>query len=206
MMEEMTTEAAAEAVGLRERKKAQTYDAIIGAALDLFERNGYDTTTIEEIAEAADVSPRTFFRYFDAKVETVMGHKDDRGSELGSLIAARPPGESPIEAFRQVMREVFGPMITDDPISTRQIRVMLGTPSLKAMAREHFHEHESEMAEVFADRLGMPADALRVHVSAAAVGSTMWTVIGRWVTEDRSPAELVPMIDEAFGLLAEGLD
>jgi AcrR family transcriptional regulator len=200
------TSETAESIGLRERKKAQTYDAIIGAALELFERNGYDATTVEEIADAADVSPRTFFRYFDAKVETVMGHKDDRGSELGALIAERPPGEGPIEAFRQVMREVFGPMITDDPISTRQIKVMLGTPSLRAMAREHFHEHESELAQVFAERAGASTDALRIHVTAAAVGSTMWIVIGRWVTENGSTDQLVPMIDEAFGLLAEGLE
>jgi AcrR family transcriptional regulator len=200
------TSETAESIGLRERKKAQTYDAIIGAALELFERNGYDATTVEEIADAADVSPRTFFRYFDAKVETVMGHKDDRGGELGALIAERPADEGPIEAFRQVMREVFGPMITSDEITARQMRVMLGTPSLRAMAREHFHEHESELSEVFADRLGRPESDLRVHVCAAAVGSTMWTVIGRWVVEDRSADELVPMIDEAFGLLAEGLE
>ena len=76
--------------GLRERKKAQTYDAIMGAALDLFERKGYDTTTVEDIADAANVSPRTFFRYFDAKVDVVMHNKEHDDLGLDVYVAQRP--------------------------------------------------------------------------------------------------------------------
>ena len=205
MMEAMT-EVVIRPTGLRERKKAQTYDAIMEAALDLFERNGYDATTIEEIADAADVSPRTFFRYFDAKVDVIMEHKDDRGGELTSLIAERPAGESPVEAMRQVMLDVTGPLFTGDEMMNRQIRIMLTTPSLRALAREHFNEHEDELARVFADRLGLDENALRPHVIAAAVGTTMWTVINLWVSSNRDPAELVTMIDEGFALLAGGLE
>jgi AcrR family transcriptional regulator len=205
MMDPMT-DAAAVTAGLRERKKAQTHDAIVAAALDLFERKGYDATTVEDIAEAADVSPRTFFRYFDAKVDVVMSNKDDRGSELDVLIAARPPDEGPLEAMRQVMRAVLGPVLRDNEVMNRQIRVMLSTPSLRAMARDHFNEHESELARVFAARLGVPEGELRPHVIAAAVGTTMWTVINRWVAENRPADELIPMIDDGFGLLASGFE
>ena len=121
--------------GLRERKKQQTRDAIIGAALDLFERQGYDATTVEEIAEAADISPRTFFRYFDSKVDVVMD-KDERDSDdFAGRLAIRPPHEGPIEAMRQVISAELGQVVKENPLFVRQMRLMLRTPSLHALAR-----------------------------------------------------------------------
>jgi AcrR family transcriptional regulator len=194
-------------IGLRERKKAQTYDAIVGAALDLFERNGYDATTVEDIAEAADVSPRTFFRYFDAKVDVVMSHKEnDDNLGLDGHLVERPAGEGPVEALRHVIHDELAPMMLDDPVMKRQIRIMLATPSLRAMARDHFNEHEAELARAIALRLGVPPTDLRAHVIAAAVGSTIWSVINLWVGTGREPEDLVTMIDEAFALLAGGLE
>jgi AcrR family transcriptional regulator len=192
--------------GLRERKKAQTYDAIMRAALDLFERNGYDITTVEDIAEAANVSPRTFFRYFDAKVDVVMHNKDQDDLGLDRFLAERPAAEAPVEAMRHVLRDVVGPLFLADDVTNRQIRIMLTTPSLRAMAREHFNEHEDELAVVFAQRLGVDAGALRPHVIAAAVGTTMWTAVNRWVASGRATDDLIEMIDEGLALLADGLD
>jgi AcrR family transcriptional regulator len=194
-------------VGLRERKKTQTREAIVNAALDLFERNGYDATTVEEIAEAADVSPRTFFRYFDTKLDTVMTHKDaGQDTDFGELLWARPPDEGPIEATRHVMQESMVEMLTENPTHVRQTRIMLATPSLPASAREHFNEHEAELARGFARRLDLPDDALQAHVMAAMVGNAIWTVATRWVAEDTPPERLSAMLDEALDLLARGLD
>jgi AcrR family transcriptional regulator len=192
-------------VGLRERKKAQTREAIVNAALDLFERQGYDATTVEEIADAADVSPRTFFRYFDSKVEVVMPPKEDR-DEFGVGLLDRPSDERPIEAIRRSLRETLTEILANNPTQVRQMGVMLGTPSLQPIAREHFNEHQAEMAEAFAKRLGLPDDALEPHVMAAAIGTTVWTVATRWVAEQAPPERLFTMIDEAFDLLAKGLD
>jgi AcrR family transcriptional regulator len=191
--------------GLRARKKAQTRDAIVVAAVDLFERKGYDATTIEEIAEAADVSPRTFFRYFDSKVEVIMSPKDER-DEFGQQLSTRPAEEGPVEAMRQVIRTSLGAFLAEDPLFVRQMRVMLGTSSLHAIAREHFNEHEADMAREFAKRLGVAEDDLRAHVIASAVGNTIWTVVSRWVAEDSSPQRLLEMIDEACRMLASGFD
>jgi len=192
--------------GLRDRKKQQTRDAIIGAALDLFERQGYDATTVEEIAEAADISPRTFFRYFDSKVDVVMD-KDERDSDdFAGRLAIRPPHEGPIEAMRQVISAELGQVVKENPLFVRQMRLMLRTPSLHALAREHFHEHEAEIVHDVAERLHLPEEDLRVHVIAAALGNTIWAVVGRWVDEDSPPERLAEMIDEACTMLSTGLD
>jgi AcrR family transcriptional regulator len=191
--------------GLRERKKAQTREAILEAALDLFERKGYDATTIEEIAEAADVSPRTFFRYFDSKVDVVMRTKDE-SEDAGLRIGDRPPEEGPVEATRQVMRATLGAIVAEDPAFIRQMRVMLGTPALQAIAREHFNEHHDEMTVDFADRMGVAKDDLRAHVVASVVANTIWTVVSRWVADGGTPDDLLTMIDEACDLLATGID
>lgn len=190
---------------LRERKKAQTREAIVVAALDLFERKGYDATTIEEIAAAADVSPRTFFRYFDSKVEVVMESKSDE-QELGERLRTRPADEGPIEAMCAVMGEELGKLVDENPLFVRQMRVMLGTPSLHALARDHFNEHEKEILVECARRLDLPEDDLRVHVVASALSNTVWTVVYLWVAEEGSPQRLLEMIDEACTLLSTGLD
>jgi AcrR family transcriptional regulator len=191
--------------GLRERKKAQTREAIVAAALELFERKGYDATTIEEIAEAADVSPRTFFRYFDSKVDVVMGEKDESG-DFGDQLSDRPPEEGPVEATRQVLRSTLGAIVAADPTFVRQMRVMIGTPSLQAMAREHFNEHNEEMVVDFAARMGVAKDDLRAHIVASAVGNAIWTVVSRWVAEDGSTDTLLTMLDDACHLLSTGID
>jgi AcrR family transcriptional regulator len=192
--------------GLRERKKAQTREAIVAAAIDLFERKGYDATTIEEIAEAADVSPRTFFRYFDAKIDVVMDNKDGRSDDLGSRLSDRPRDEGPVVAMCKVMTDDLGTMVRDNPLFVRQMRLMMGTPTLLAHARDHFHDHEDDMVRDIAERLDLPEDDLRVHVIASAVGNTIWTVVSRWVAENGSPDRLLEMITEACTLLCSGLD
>jgi AcrR family transcriptional regulator len=197
--------------GLRERKKARTRDAIVAAAVDLFEQKGYDATTVDEIAEAADVSPRTFFRYFDSKVDVIMGAKlgpgDDGGrDDLGVLLATRPPEEGPVEATRQVLREALVGALTDDAQLARRMRIMLGTPSLQALAREHFDENHDDMVADFAERMGVADDDLRAHVVASAVGNAMWTVVSRWVATDTDPQVLMHMLDQAFHMLSAGLD
>lgn len=192
--------------GLRERKKAQTRDAIIEAALALFEQKGYDDTTVEEIAAAADISERTFFRYFDSKLEVVMAPKSQEdGRDIESLIAARPDEETPIEAFRNVVREELGGVLQTGDLRARQFQVTMRTPSLRAHAHEHFNEHRDEFAAVFAKRLGLPADDLAPQVMATTVSGVVWTVIDRWVDEGAAPERLMPLLDQAFDLLGPGL-
>src|SRR5262245_53061416 len=118
--------------GLRERKKARTREAILEAALDLFEHKGYDSTTIEEIAEAADISPRTFFRYFETKLDLVMVDKDfdDAGDSRQEheeafaswLLEAGEGEDSLVDTIRNRIVEQFDERVAGDPCNVRRVR------------------------------------------------------------------------------------
>jgi len=135
-----------------------------------------------------------------------MQKRDEDAKDFGARLAARPAGEGPIEAMRQVMVEEMGCMVTDNPLFVRQMRLLLRTPTLQAMAREHFNEHQDETVVDVAGRLGLPEDDLRAHVIASALGNTIWTVVGRWVAEDNSLERLIEMINQGCAILAAGLD
>jgi AcrR family transcriptional regulator len=191
------------ASGLRERKKARTREAIIDAALDLFGRKGFEATTIEDIAAAADVSPRTFFRYFESKVDLVMAHNEAHGDKIGPLIAARPASEGPLEALRQVMQQMLLEQLAD-PSVVREFQVMMGAPTLRKLAREHFYEEEADLVSAFAARLGTDDADLTANVMASAAAAAVWAVVDRWLAEGAMIERLPPMIDDAFALLEAG--
>jgi AcrR family transcriptional regulator len=191
--------------GLRERKKVRTREALIDAALELFARKGFEATTIEDIAAAADVSPRTFFRYFDSKAELIMARNTAEKDLLGPLIDARPREEGPLEAMRQVLREKLVERCAD-PSAVREFQVVMTTPTLRDRAREHFYEEEAALAEAFARRLGVDEGDLRAHLIAGTAASATWTVVDRWIAEKGDTDRLLAMIDEAFALLERGLE
>src|SRR6266480_4318131 len=90
-------------MGLRERKKLRTREQLTDAAFRLFTERGFDATTIEDIVEQVEVSPRTFFRYFDSKEDVVIGFFDDMGLELRAMLEARPAEEPPFTAARNAL-------------------------------------------------------------------------------------------------------
>jgi AcrR family transcriptional regulator len=190
--------------GLRERKKERTREAIIDAALDLFERNGYDATTVEDIAAAADVSPRTFFRYFESKLDLIMVRSGDKHAGLGPSIAGRPAEESLLDAVRHAMHDDLEHQLAD-PLVVREMQVMLSTPSLRNLAREHFDEEEAGMVAPVAERLGLEPDDLVAHIATGMIASALWTTVNRWSAAGAEVDRLEPMLDEAFALLESGL-
>src|SRR5215470_5069758 len=94
------------AQGLRERKKAKTRAAIQRHALRLFREQGYEATTVTQIADAAEVSESTFFRYFPTKEHLVL--EDDLDDALMASFEAQPAGLTPVQAMRAALRDVFG--------------------------------------------------------------------------------------------------
>jgi AcrR family transcriptional regulator len=191
------------AQGLRERKKRRTRDAIIDAALDLFATKGFEATTVEDIAAAAEVSPRTFFRYFDSKLDVVMARNaemDKDHEDFATLLAARPPEEGPLEALRSIFHEFLGERL-DDRSVVREFEVMMTTPTLRAFVRDRFFEHDGDIAAGFAQRMGVDEGDLSAHVLAGAATSAVWSAVDRWVAGGADPARLLPTIDEAFAVL-----
>ena len=190
---------------LRERKKARTREAIIGAALTLFEQKGYDATTLDDIAAAADVSTRTFFRYFESKLDLVMARRDTKHEDLGPQLAARPAEEPILDAMRAVLRAELDEQLAD-PLVLREFQVMLTTPSLRNLARDHFYEEEATIIEAVAMRLGLAEDDLRAHIIASMIAGALWSTVNRWVAEGAEIDRLWPMLDDAFNVLGAGLD
>jgi AcrR family transcriptional regulator len=191
--------------GLRARKKEQTRTAITEAALDLFEMKGFDATTVEDIADASNVSARTFFRYFDSKMELVFPGKGEDEPSIADVLETRPPSESPVEAMHNVVREKLAELLDEHGETTmRQMRIVMANPPLRALAVEHSRYHRAEMAAAFAERMRASPDDLRPHVLAAAVAEATWVILERWEADGADPRQLGAMIDETFGLLRNG--
>src|ERR1700755_2415926 len=118
-------------MGLRERKKQQTRDALVEAAARLFAEKGYDGTTVADIAAAADVSTRTFFSYFRAKEDVLFAGTDQRLQAIAQSFDALP-AESPLEAVHRIVEHVLA--ASDDLPGPDRLTVMLTKPELQAQA------------------------------------------------------------------------
>jgi AcrR family transcriptional regulator len=155
-------------VGLRERKKVKTRAAIQRHALCLFREQGYDATTVEQIAEAAEVSPSTFFRYFPTKEDVVL--QDDLDPVLVAAFHAQPAELKPIQALRGAMRAVFAGLSEEDWITVRQRHALINAvPELRARQLDEFYRTVQLLAEAVAERVGRPADDFAVRTLAGAV-------------------------------------
>src|SRR5690242_3585441 len=122
--------------GLRERKKQKTRWAIQEHAMRLFAQQGYDETTVEQIAAAAEISPSTFFRYFKTKEDVVT--QDQYDPLLVELFAEEPQDRTPLAAMRDIMRKVFAQMPPSerDKIAERT-KLIMAVPALRARTYEN---------------------------------------------------------------------
>jgi AcrR family transcriptional regulator len=156
------------AVGLRERKKARTKTAIQLHAMRLFHERGYQATTIEQIAAAAEVSPSTFFRYFPTKEDVVL--YDALDPMLLEAFRAQPAELSPIQALRGAMWAVFDHLPAGEMAMQRERDALIrSVPELRARMLDEFAKNLQLIAEIVAERVGRPADDLAVRTLAGAV-------------------------------------
>jgi len=154
--------------GLRERKKAQTRAAIQAQALRLFREQGYDATTMAQIAEAADVSPSTLFRYFPTKEELVLWDAFD--PLIAAAFAAQPAGLNPIAALRAAFREVLSGLPAEERAVLRErVALLLAAPPLRATLLERLAEPMRLLAAMLAERSGRTATDPAVRAAAGAV-------------------------------------
>jgi AcrR family transcriptional regulator len=162
--------------GLRERKKAKTRAAIREAAMQLFESQGFAATTVEQIAEAAEVSPSTFFRYFPTKEDVVL--TDDYDPMIIEAVRRQPAGIHPIDAIIQGMRDVFGTMTEEDLTAERQRqRIFQSVPELQARVLQQTVGIVGMFGEVLAEREGLPPGDLGCRVMAGAIIGVVLSVM-----------------------------
>src|SRR4051812_7290336 len=146
------SEAPSGAVSLRERKKLKTREALEQAALELFERQGFDGTTVEEIVEACDVSPRTFFRYFPTKEALLLSDADEKCQLLVTGLLQRPAGESPLRSIRESLVENLASLEHDRPRMLLQSRIMAESPSLRTYKIERQQSWEEAIFQALRTR------------------------------------------------------
>lgn len=182
-----TANAAAPALApRRERKKRQTREALIHAALELFDAKGYEQTAVREITDAVDVSERTFFRYFASKEDLALSFAKDGTDALLAALAARPAAEDPLTALRNAFRESLRVVTTDDPEGPTYLlvtKLIDSTSSLLAAYLRYMHDRDDEVIRVLADREGVdPAADRRPRIVAAVFGSLIYLANREWRT------------------------
>ncbi|WP_205695982.1 TetR family transcriptional regulator [Conexibacter sp. SYSU D00693] len=195
--------------GLRERKRAQTRQAIADAAIRLFTENGFESTTIADIAAAADIAPRTFFGYFPSK-EDVAFHDFERVfGELETALEARSEGETTFDVLRRWIVERADEAVHADDLERRRHELVRATPALQDHKRSKLGQFQTLLTRCLAVDLGEPEDGLRPQMVGAAAVAAMES-LERWY-EDREPEALSTkdagaLLDEALVFLRGGMD
>jgi AcrR family transcriptional regulator len=188
--------------GLRERKKAKTRALIQEHALRLFREQGYDETSIEQIAESAEVSPSTVFRYFPTKPDLVI--YDDLDERMIEAFRVQPPELNAVQALRASLRSGFGGLAGDEmAVQLERERLMRSVPELQAAMLGEFARTVGEIADLVAERSRRPADDDAV---LALAGAVIGIAIAAWFSADGddSAARFLHRVDQGIALLESG--
>ena len=192
--------------GLRERKKAQTREALRDAALELFHRQGFEQTTVEDIADACDVSPRTFFRYFPTKEDVLFGDGDERCGRLLAAIEAEPPEVGPFAAL------LAGSLAVAEDYGAERERLVLrrgvlaSTEQLRASSAERQRGWEEAVVQLLARRAeqqGVETPEFELRLVAATALAGLRVALDVWLASDE-PGDFPTFVDAAFQRISGG--
>lgn len=167
-------------VGLRERKKQRTREALLNAALELFTTQGYERTTVDEIVDAVKVSQRTFFRYFSNKEAAAFAVQEMLESRFLAELRQRPTAETPFEAMRRATLNAWDGIadaLEDDvtvELQMRAYQMIESTPVLLAALMRRSIDLERQVALLIAEREGLdPETDPRPRVAVSAFSGVM---------------------------------
>lgn len=188
--------------GLRERKKRRTREAIRREAMRLFEEQGYEATTIEQIAAAADVSPSTFFNYFPTKEDVVL--RDDYDRLVAAMITARPGDETIGVATRRALAEGISQVFERDrEMMLAQGRLGLQVPALRARIWEEIERAIGYFRDAIAERTGRDPDDFELQVAATVLTSAMYAAAMRWVRSE-GREDMLDLANRALDVVEAG--
>jgi len=196
---------AAEAgLGLRERKKLRTRQAIRAAARRLIDERGYDSTTVEQIAAAAEVSPSTVFRYFRNKEQIIL--RDEAYAFSGAeLLRARPADEPPLPALRAAVSATVRATYEEFNAEYRwRMELVREVPALRAQMHEGQDKAVEVLTAALAERAGPRADRLALRVMVGAMLGGLHQVVLEWGDQNQE-GDLPEMFDRALAVLEGGL-
>lgn len=184
---------------LTERRKAQTRLHIARTAAGLFVRDGLRATRAEDIAHAAGVAPRTFYRYFPTKEDVVLS--DDYDELLAVLTRSRPVREPPIRAVRRALAAAFESFTEADTATVRErLQLALAVPALRARRHEQARATEAVLAGELAPRMGASPADLEVKVTVAAIVAALIVGLEQWAEDG---GRLADHVDAALAALEE---
>jgi len=182
------------ATSLRERKKIQTRTAIRRAALELFSERGYADTAIDQIAAAADVSPRTFYRYFGVKEAVLLS--DDHIAPIVAAFAEAPADLTIVAAYRHAVAKVFGaltPAEREDAEAGQ--RLMYEVPAAQGLVYAEYIRLIGMIADAMAHRPDAPSDPLERRVIAGAIVGVLIAASHRTPMPDDALAASLTILD-----------
>jgi AcrR family transcriptional regulator len=189
----------------RERKKTATRSRLHQAALDLVERGGLAAVTVEEITEAADVAPRTFFNYFQSKEHAVLGSDSLLPERLAAAIAARPAAEAPLEAARSAIMADLEAVDHEPAELRRQVALVRSEPQLAAAWMCKWSQQRLALAGALAERMGVdPITDFYPALVATACIAVAQLAFQRWC-EGAAAKSVAAIAEEMFDCLAGGL-
>ncbi|MBP0460738.1 TetR/AcrR family transcriptional regulator [Streptomyces montanisoli] len=188
-------------LGLRERKKLRTRNAIRRATYRLIAQEGYEATTVEQIAEAAEVSPSTVFRYFPVKEDIVL--TDEYDPVMAEVLRSRPADEPMLESLRYVIIESLRNMLRDQPEELyARTRLMVDVPSVRARMTEAMTGTAQILADILAERTGRDPAELELRLFVSTVLCALREVTLYWGERDFQD-DLFALVDRAVTLLRD---
>lgn len=187
---------------LRQRRRARTRREIAATALELFEERGYEGTSVEQIAERALISPRTFYRYFPAKEEVLLGALPEAGPELGELLTEL--ADLPLfEAVEQACL-FLAERLAADADNLRRLSLVRRVPALADRSTRSLRRTEEALEEALRRRDELPGGALGAGTLARAVVGAFDAAVARWVAQGGGPP-LTRLVSEALAALEPAL-
>ncbi|MFP5579815.1 MAG: TetR/AcrR family transcriptional regulator [Acidimicrobiia bacterium] len=191
--------------GLRARKKRQTARRIEDAALDLFDRDGFEATTVEEIAAAADISPRTFFHYFATKDDVVLADYAERLTRVTEVLRGQPRQISSWQALMASFQAVAADYEQERDALLRRFRIMASTESVFARSLQLQAGWEDAVADLLAARHDNSGEPPPARLLAASAMAAMRAALHHWVAAG-ARASLPAIVQDHFTRLGAGLD
>ena len=193
------------ALGLRERKKLQTRETIARVGLELFAERGYEHTTLADIAEAANVSKRTIFAYFESKEDILFCDQPEFFEQFRMALEQRPPEQTTIDA----LHDLFAAMASLDDNAKLRKKIIASHEALRNSERARSGEFEELIARSIAKDLETDADDIRPNLVAASMTAAFTNVRDRFEDETGEPIDheqAMAIIDEVLDFVRGGLE